>query len=37
MWKRILLNNAREIFEDKRRKRRKDKEIQIDELYPQFN
>jgi len=37
MWKRILLNNAREIFEDKRRKRKKDKEIQIDELYPQFN
>ena len=35
-WKRILLNNASDIFEDKRRKRDKDKDIQTEELYRQI-
>lgn len=34
-WKKKLLTNAKDIFEDKRR-RKKNKEIQTDELYRQI-
>lgn len=35
-WKSRLVNNAKDIFQDKRQKRRNDKEIHTDELYRQI-
>ena len=35
-WKSRLVNNAKDIFQDKRRRRRNDKEIHTDELYCQI-